>query len=566
MLKWVYLVNAFISIICLLYYFEITSNKVNQKQVFVLVSTIVSNYAFALSVFADNFEGVYVAYQIYFAANIFATLLFLMVIAELCGYKVPLWLRLILMGMGLVILVSYGVAKNTTFYYRSLEYTKIHGISALKRNYGPLHSLLFVYVVSIDCVSIYYVFRSVSEKRDMSKRTTADLFLMLIGASIFYTVPKLFKIQIEVIPFIYTVFDLILVRLFVKASSYDISANLLNVFERRSEYGYVAIDIKYRYLGSNALAKEMFPTLKEMRIDSLLNKGEDSVFSKQILPWLDDWINGAKVETKVTNLNKTVSCSVNEIKNGKRVIGYLIEIKDDTQNQKYINLINNYNAKLKKEVNEKTVKILEIQNSIITGMATMIESRDNSTGGHIKRTSAGVRVFLEYLNSNSFFEEINQEFCIRVAKSAPMHDLGKIAVNDAILRKPGKFTKEEFDEMKKHSAEGAKIVNLVLKNVDDDEFKIVAANVAHYHHERWDGTGYPVGLKAKEIPLEARIMAFADVFDALVSKRCYKEAFTYDKAFSIIEENLGTQFDPELGKYFLECRPALETLYMSLDE
>lgn len=146
-------------------------------------------------------------------------------------------------------------------------------------------------------------------------------------------------------------------------------------------------------------------------------------------------------------------------------------------------------------------------------------------------------------------------------KAAPMHDLGKIAVDDAILRKPGKFTDEEYEIMKSHSAEGARIVESVLAQSDDEEFKRIAINVAHYHHEKWNGTGYPEKISGEDIPFEARIMALADVFDALVSKRCYKESFGYDKAFQIIEESLGSHFDPELGKVFIECREDLEKLY-----
>ena len=128
-------------------------------------------------------------------------------------------------------------------------------------------------------------------------------------------------------------------------------------------------------------------------------------------------------------------------------------------------------------------------------------------------------------------------------KAAPMHDLGKIAVDDAILRKPGRFTPEEFEKMKAHAAEGARIVHEILKGTDDEDFQRIAENVAHYHHERWDGSGYPDGLKGEEIPLEARIMAIADVYDALVSKRVYKESMSFEKADAIIMEGMGTQFD-----------------------
>lgn len=213
-------------------------------------------------------------------------------------------------------------------------------------------------------------------------------------------------------------------------------------------------------------------------------------------------------------------------------------------------------------IETKTQKIFEIQNSIITGMATMVESRDNSTGGHIKRTSDCVKIFVNRLKKEEEYSKISDHFYDCVIKAAPMHDLGKIAVDDAVLRKPGKFTDEEYEKMKKHSEEGARIVENVLSAVDDLEFKKIAVNVAHYHHEKWNGQGYPSKLSGEEIPLESRIMALADVFDALVSKRCYKDSFTYDKAFGIIQESLGTHFDPKLGKLFLECRSELEEMYV----
>ena len=142
-----------------------------------------------------------------------------------------------------------------------------------------------------------------------------------------------------------------------------------------------------------------------------------------------------------------------------------------------------------------------------------------------------------------------------------MHDLGKIAVKDEVLTKKGKYTPAEYAEMKKHPAEGAKIVRSILTGVEDDDFVNIAENVAHYHHEKWNGEGYPEGLKKEEIPVEARIMALADVFDALVSKRYYKDAYSYDVAFGIIQDSLGSHFDPELGKVFIKCRRELEGLY-----
>ena len=190
----------------------------------------------------------------------------------------------------------------------------------------------------------------------------------------------------------------------------------------------------------------------------------------------------------------------------------------------------------------------------------MVESRDNSTGGHIRRTSEVVRILIdEILMDNTL--QLSNEFCENLIKAAPLHDLGKIAVNDKILRKTGRFTPEEFQQMKFHAEEGARVVHEILIDSDDKEYTRIAENVAHYHHERMDGSGYPKGLKGDDIPLEARIMAIADVYDALVSKRVYKEKYSFEKANQIILEGMGTQFDSRLKKYYVSARPKLEAYY-----
>ena len=153
-----------------------------------------------------------------------------------------------------------------------------------------------------------------------------------------------------------------------------------------------------------------------------------------------------------------------------------------------------------------------------------------------------------------------------VIKAAPIHDLGKIAVEDAVLRKPGKFEPGEFEQMKTHSEKGATIVENLLKDVESEQLVKIAQNVAHYHHERWDGTGYPERLKGEQIPLEARIMAIADVYDALVSRRSYKEKKSHAEAFDIIVNSMGTHFDPNLKMAFINCHKELEAFYDSCGE
>ncbi len=226
--------------------------------------------------------------------------------------------------------------------------------------------------------------------------------------------------------------------------------------------------------------------------------------------------------------------------------------------KKLADIQKNYNKELKKEVDAKTEHILKLHNTFVMGMATMVESRDNSTGGHIHRTSEGVRILVEKMQEEG---RISAGFFEKLIEAAPLHDLGKITVDDEILRKPGRFTQDEYNIMKTHTTEGARIIHDILRDTDSPEFRQIAENVAHYHHERVDGSGYPMGLKGDEIPLEARIMAIADVYDALVSKRVYKESYSFEKANQIILDGMGTQFDPSLQPYYEAARPSLEAYY-----
>lgn len=209
-----------------------------------------------------------------------------------------------------------------------------------------------------------------------------------------------------------------------------------------------------------------------------------------------------------------------------------------------------------KEIREHMEKMERIQNNTIIGMANLIESRDGDTGGHIKRTAIYVELLARAAKEQGYFKEtLTDEYIELLVKAAPMHDIGKIAVPDNILKKPGKLTLEEFERIKSHAPEGGRIVREVLGNIEEKEYVDIASKVAAGHHEKWDGSGYPEGLKGEEIPLCARIMALADVFDALVSPRCYKASFPSEKAFGIIKESAGTHFDPTLAKIFIGLKP-----------
>ena len=216
-----------------------------------------------------------------------------------------------------------------------------------------------------------------------------------------------------------------------------------------------------------------------------------------------------------------------------------------------------YNDLVQQDIQAELVanqkRISGMQDHMISGLANLIENRDMETGGHITRTCAHVKLLSELARDNGVYaDRIDDHFISLIYTLAPMHDIGKIIIPDSILRKPGRLTEEEFAEMKRHAELGGTVVREVLNGISDEEYLSFASDIATFHHERWDGTGYPDRLKGEEIPLSARIMAIADVFDALISERCYKKAMPPEEAFEIIRNESGSHFDPNLTKVFLD--------------
>jgi len=211
------------------------------------------------------------------------------------------------------------------------------------------------------------------------------------------------------------------------------------------------------------------------------------------------------------------------------------------------------NTLLEIKVKERTKELNLTQDLTICSLTSLAETRDPETGGHIQRTQNFVKALADKLIELPAYQKVLDENVIELLyKSAPLHDIGKIGVADQILFKPGKLTSEEFDEMKKHTEYGNAALKKASEMFGSNSFFRYAQEIAYTHHEKWDGSGYPRGLKGEDIPLSGRLMALADVYDALVSKRVYKPPFSHEKAYNIILEGRGTHFDPSLVDAFNE--------------
>ncbi|MCL2139229.1 MAG: response regulator [Treponema sp.] len=210
-----------------------------------------------------------------------------------------------------------------------------------------------------------------------------------------------------------------------------------------------------------------------------------------------------------------------------------------------------FNDNLQEMVREKTQDVLDLQNALLKTMAEMVEYRDPDTGGHIERTQAGIRILLEEIKRCGLFtEETKGWYTDLLLQSSQLHDVGKISIDDLILRKQSGLNNDEFEEMKKHASYGEEIIKKIETMTKECDFLKYARIFAASHHEKWDGTGYPRGLKENNIPLLGRIMAIADVYDALTSTRPYKKAFSHEESVRIITEGSGTRFDPVLVELF----------------
>lgn len=246
----------------------------------------------------------------------------------------------------------------------------------------------------------------------------------------------------------------------------------------------------------------------------------------------------------------------------------MARVKTHVTLQETRKLLERQNEQLEEQVERRTRQLAALQDAIIIAMASLAETRDNETGHHIRRTQHYIRELALYLKQHEHHKKLlTEKFIATIYKSAPLHDIGKVGVPDRILLKPGKLTPEEFEEMKKHTIYGRDAIIAAEKTLEAPEsFLCTARDIAYSHHEKWDGTGYPQGLKGDTIPLAARLMAIADVYDALITKRVYKNAMPHSEAVEIIQAGSGTHFDPEAVDAFLAIQDKFEAISRQFSE
>lgn len=535
-------------IVGFLYVFPKRLSKRKQLLLLILVSAAINDIGYLFELQSTTVEAALVSIKVAYVGKLVAELAIFIFVLEYTNIKIPALVKVVLGVIHAYVISLVWTCEDNTLYYSKIEYTEEGLYPHVVLGHGIVYNLFtvmtfsYMAIIFIVCVTRFVQAKSVAQRMRMICLCTPPI-TFVVGLLIFksgiaqgYDATAVSYLICAII-FVYTMakHDLMEESEIVTDMILDEFSEAVIVFDNNNKIFYV-----------NDNFKEIYPNyLDNQELQKLV-------------------ISCAQSNNEFQHMEKYYHVIAKEIIQEKISLGVMYVFHDITEEHKRIELVNNYNRNLQYDVEMKTKSIVEMQNQLVLGMADMVEGRDANTGGHIKRTSQVIKILVEKMRADKNLQ-VDREFYDYLVKAAPMHDLGKIAVDDAILRKPGKFTPEEYDEMKKHAEKGAVIVARILESIEDREFARIAENVAHYHHERFDGAGYPEHLKGDAIPFEARIMAIADVYDALVSKRCYKDKMSFEQAFQIIEDGMGSQFDIKLEPYFVASREELEKYYSSIE-
>ena len=524
----------------------------------------VANMGYVFLIRAKNLDEDFLAYKIIYLGGCFLSLFIMLAILDLCNFRAQKWITGIFLIISTIVYLSVLTIGEYSFFYKDAVFKVKDGTPfVVNKHYVPFHTIFMIMILVYFMIPYFATLYSLIRKKDVSNKTVALLIVSEFLSVVGFFASKVASLDFELVPSTYIIAEIIFLIIMRKICMYSITDTGIDSIESSGDIGFVSFDKKLNYLGGSDIALIVFPELSTIKIDTPAASNEK--VKEEIISRIEAFIeNGDNDSFTKTMGNEIYRVSITKLYDAHKFRGYQLLIRNDTKEQNYIQLLNRFNESLEREVDLKTKHIVEMHDNLILSMATMVERRDNSTGGHIRRTSDVVSILVDEIKKDNELH-LSDSFCKDLIKAAPMHDLGKIAVDDAILRKPGRFTPEEFEIMKTHAAEGGRIVHEILRATDDEDFKILAENVAHYHHERWDGSGYPEGLRGEEIPIEARIMAIADVYDALVSKRVYKERMSFEQADSIIMDGMGKHFDKRLEKYYVAARPKLEEYYTLSD-
>lgn len=553
------LVFQYIGIIALffelLYVVRQRSSRMQTLLLLVMFFTLINIVGYTLEMEADTKELAMQSLKVTYIGKPFILFSLYLFVMEYCGASVPKALRNTFFLICLIISSLVFTSEHQTLFYSSVDFTQDGLFPHVILGHGILYNIYTVFLCYYFIGMIIVCIRKYKKTESALIRKQLLILLILIIFSITCLGAYLADITngYDATAIAYLVAVFFFERLMRKYGLFDTLTLAKDEAIDHMKNGLIVTDTYGNMVYSNTEADKILQCVKSLGhkdkpleyLNDLASEGKPLFISQKLAPELED-ISG--------NENYVYELSLRDIQHGKMDYGQMLIITENTDHYYYT-------ERLQNEVAKKTKEVVLMQRDIVGSFAAIIEARDGITGLHIKNTGNLVKVLVNIMAKDDRYSSIiTPDYAQMVADAAHLHDIGKVAIPDSILQKKGKLTDEEFAVMKSHPQEGAKILDNTIKGFESDAYYQIAHDMALYHHERFDGKGYPSGISGTDIPLAARIMAVADVYEALRSKRHYKDGFSKEKSMSIIRENIGTQFDPDIATIFLDHIDEMEAV------
>lgn len=540
-------VITFLGLVYITINFE--NKKVNYYFLLITLLLTLANCGYLSIAVSTNVNEAVLANKISYMGGCFVPALMLFLICAVCNYHPPIWVRTMIYLYSFCVYIMVVFIGFSDFFYDSVALGTFGGATVLRHTYGPGHNFFYVIVYGYLLMQIGLLAYTLIKRRTVSRKILWTLILIEAVNIVLFGVGRILNPAIEIMPVSYAVSAWAFTYLSMRGSIYNIEDNVAISLKEQDTYAYIMFDKKLRYLGSNNVALRFFPDLSECVVDK-------SAFCMDNLNryagFVEVFKRGKTEKFEFTNNDFHYECTVKNLTYKKRVFGYILEIREDTDSWKYLQLLSEHTMKLEafqeeletkvdeqtEEIKEQEKRIRELFVRTVTALSEAVDAKDRYTSGHSKRVAEYARMIAARMGKSKAEQD-------EIYNAGLLHDVGKIRVPAEIINKPGKLTDEEYNVIKIHPGTGYHILRDISENG-------MVALGAKYHHERYDGKGYPNGLAGEKIPEVARILGVADAYDAMASNRSYRNALPQEVVRSEIEKGRGTQFDPKIADIMLQ--------------
>ena len=491
-------------------------------------------FGFCIKVtYASSIDMQLLGQKIIYLAFLHALFYMLLFVLNFCRHELPAKLQLLLILNNITFSIFALFMDKHNLFYTSVWLEQSHGISVMRRSYGPLHTVYHVEMILYLIGMLVVIIRNMIKSSRQTKRACMLLIFTLITPYVGYIIQHAIDFPFDFTPTGFILAVIIILELIYVEKIYDVTDIAKDYIFETMDSGYIVTDGEYRYKGCNNLAKQILPELDEVEPD-------ESIYP--ISSTFRQIVNGNIPQINYNG--RLYEPSARRITSGKMTIAIVITFIDVTQQYEYKAMQDSYREELQAEVDKQTSdaqarqkRVEQMSVQLVQTLANAIDAKDKYTNGHSSRVA-------EYSVRLATALGWDKEKIDTLRNEGLLHDIGKIGISDVILNKAAALSDDEYDMLKDHVTIGYDIMH-------DASTLPGAANVIRYHHERFDGTGYPNGLKGEQIPLDARIVSIVDTYDAMSSNRIYRKALPKEKIREELLKGRGRQFDPKLLDVFI---------------